>query len=205
MRLIYRPSALDYERKRFRYEADFLRSQRFVSEWIASHIVGTDSEMPVIEWVRSLEADEPTYRKLFLTVQGLLPDDSGEAWKDVEQALAENLRVGLELELTNPRLARRSCEECKRLWFSETTGLVILRNGGEPLERFGPTMCETAEGCAKGTPDNPKSLNKTNRWAWAHFRSCDAIGVFPDDSIVKRNAAIIRRVIKAVERRSVKK
>ncbi len=201
MRLIYRPSALEPERKRFRYEADFLRSPRFTSEWIASHIEGTDSELPVLDWVRSMESDDAVYRRLFLTVQGLLPDDSGEAWKDVEKSLAENLRTGLELELTNPRLARRSCEECKKLWYSEQTGLVILRNNGEPVERFGPTLCETAEGCAKGTPDNQKSLSKTNRWAWSHFRHCDAIGVFPDDSIVKRNAVIIRQVIKAVEAR----
>ena len=198
LRIIYRPAALEHERRRFRYDADFLRSARVVSEWIAGHIVGSDSEMGNLELVRSLEGDAMTYRQLFLTVQGMLPDDSGEAWKDVEASLAENLRNGVELELLNLLLARRSCEDCQRDWYDEKTGLVILRNTGEPMARFGPTPCQV-DGCLKGTPENQKSLSKQNKWCWRHFRDCEAVAQFPDDSLVKRNALIIRRVMKSVE------
>ena len=204
LRVIYRP-ALQDERRRFRYDAAFLDSPRFCHQWILKHLVFSN---PAKDWLTYLEwmwgRREDAYQKLFLTIQGLLPDDSGIAWKDLERPWADNLREGLELELTNPRLARRSCDECKKWWYSEQTGLVLLNGDGAKLERFGPTLCQTT-GCAKGTPDQQKCLNKANKWAWRHFRDCDAVGQFPDDPIVRRNAAMIRQVMNTVANRKAVK
>jgi hypothetical protein len=47
-------------------------------------------------------------------------------------------------------------------------------------------------GCPKGTPENPLSLSDVNSEAYRHYRECRATGNFPDDPIVRRNAALIR-------------
>ncbi len=56
-------------------------------------------------------------------------------------------------------------------------------------------------GCPKGTPENPRGLSTANQAAWRFDRECRAAGVFPDDPIVRRNAAIIRQVEEEFERR----
>jgi hypothetical protein len=56
-------------------------------------------------------------------------------------------------------------------------------------------------GCPKGTPENPRGLNVANEAAWRFDRECRATGLFPDDPLVRRNAAIIRQVEEAFERR----
>ncbi len=56
-------------------------------------------------------------------------------------------------------------------------------------------------GCPKGTPENSRELSPTNAAAWRFDHECHAIGEFPDDPLVRRNAAIIRQVESAVERR----
>lgn len=200
---IYRP-ALQEERERLLYDMDFLgdgAAGAMGSKFLESHIVATDWPSRPAAMQRERE---DLYRALFLTVLGLREDDSGEVWKDVERSYQENLIAGVELERTNPRLAKRSCEECQKLWFSVKTGLVILDNFNQPMERAGPTPCETELGCPKGTPDKQKSLNLANRWAFSHFRDCDSIGQFPDDPIVARNARLIRQVIKSVDAKRAK-
>jgi len=56
-------------------------------------------------------------------------------------------------------------------------------------------------GCPKGTPENPLALSAANLAAWRHYRECRATGRFPDDPLVRRNAAIICEVEEAIERR----
>lgn len=92
--------------------------------------------------------------------------------------------------------------------FDEETGLIQKRGdqyekredytppgGGCPC----PPMCRTKEGCPKGTPENPRSLNEANERAYEHYRECKAIGEFPKDSIVIRNAVIISEVLEEIE------
>jgi hypothetical protein len=43
-------------------------------------------------------------------------------------------------------------------------------------------------------PAEAVELSDRNWLAWQHYRECRAIGRFPDDPIVRRNAAIIRDV-----------
>lgn len=57
-----------------------------------------------------------------------------------------------------------------------------------------PPPCRTNQGCPKGTPENSKELSNKNRLAYDHYLQCKAIGKFPDDAIVYRNAGIIRRI-----------
>ena len=57
-------------------------------------------------------------------------------------------------------------------------------------------------GCPKGTPEHPRTLLPENELAYEHYRECRAVGEFPDDAVVRRNAAIIRKVEDEVEIRA---
>lgn len=195
----YRP-ALAGERVHLRHVCGGLGDEsatEFMCRWLASRVEAWDYSVRVDGYaLESLYcSDEESFGQLAKAVQGLVKDGSGEVWRDIEVEYRDNLYDGVLLELTNPRLARRDCVACKRDWYNEETGLPILGADSLPILRDGPTLCETS-GCAKGTPEKQKSLNKANRWAWRHFQDCEAIGVFPDDPIVKRNAATIRRALR---------
>jgi hypothetical protein len=74
--------------------------------------------------------------------------------------------------------------------------LRILDNGPE----FLAACRDKNRGCQKGTPEEPKSLTAENELCYRHYRECKAVGQFPDDSVVRRNAAVIRDVLDRVER-----
>ena len=85
--------------------------------------------------------------------------------------------------------------------YDQTTGEVVI-HGGRPLPRPSGTCapCRLREnGCPKGTPERQKSLTERNWKAWFHYQECRAVGVFPDDAIVRRNAATIRAATDAAE------
>jgi hypothetical protein len=48
--------------------------------------------------------------------------------------------------------------------------------------------------CRKGSPEHPRTLSEANQRCYEHYRECRAVGRFPDDPIVRRNAAIIREI-----------
>ena len=112
---------------------------------------------------------------------------------------------GVRLVLTAPRVAFRNCEHCQMYVYDENTGrpfqnppssgrLILRPRGSDPPCRI------PGVGCAKGTPENQKGLSEANRSAWRYDRECRATGIFPDDPIVRRNAAIIRHAEDAFER-----
>ena len=107
----------------------------------------------------------------------------------------------MSLILLHPEVAFRSCEECQRFVFDEKTGKRCLWRG-EPLLRPDdkPPPCRTVQGCAKGTPEEPRELNERNQQTYRHYRECKAVGQFPVDAIVRQNAAIINAVEEAVRR-----
>ena len=72
-------------------------------------------------------------------------------------------------------------------------------NGTFPPCHYGPKECP------KGSPEAGKALSELNQWAYAHYLECRAIGSFPDDGIVRENAAIIRGVEDAVAKIEQKK
>lgn len=63
-----------------------------------------------------------------------------------------------------------------------------------------PPPCRTNQGCPKGTPENSKELSSKNRQAYEHYLQCKAVGKFPEDAIVYRNAGIIRQIEDRMDR-----
>lgn len=57
-------------------------------------------------------------------------------------------------------------------------------------------------GCPKGTPENQRTLWPENELCYEHYRECRAVGRFPNDSVVRRNAAIIMEVEDTIEKRN---
>jgi hypothetical protein len=56
------------------------------------------------------------------------------------------------------------------------------------------TLCQTPDGCAKGTPEAQRTLNPQNQQVWEHYLECKATGHWPEppDAIVEEHAGIIR-------------
>lgn len=107
----------------------------------------------------------------------------------------------------HPVIAARSCEDCQKFLYADVPGkppatepstrggVVLLRpSGSKPPCRYKGTPCP------KGTPENPKTLTPENRIVLEHYRQCAATGHFPDDPIVKHNAALIRQVLDRIDR-----
>jgi len=125
---------------------------------------------------------------------------------DDEGSSAKKLIEGVRLILAAPRVAFRNCEHCQMYVYDERSGRpwqnppgsgrLILR----PPEALPPCRLPGI-GCAKGTPDNPTELSVANQAAWRFDRECRATGNYPDDPIVRRNAALIRQVEEEFERR----
>lgn len=80
--------------------------------------------------------------------------------------------------------------------FNEETGNIDLGRDLQPEERIfaTPPMCQTTDGCPKGTPENPRSLTDANECCYQHYLECKAVGEFPDEPVVRRNAAAIREI-----------
>lgn len=77
---------------------------------------------------------------------------------------------------------------------------------GEPLLRQpqNPPPCRPMRGrkfrgCPKGTPEAQRSLSRKNLQAYWHYQQCSAVGCFPDDEIVRQNAAIIKMAERQVD------
>lgn len=43
-----------------------------------------------------------------------------------------------------------------------------------------------------GSPDNRRALSPRNVQCYEHYMECAAVGQFPDDAVVRRNAGLIR-------------
>lgn len=83
-----------------------------------------------------------------------------------------------------------------------TRAAEISGTDGEYRERdaSSPPECRTPKGCPKGTPEKSKALSSSNQLAYQHYLECKATGQWPDDAIVRRNAAVIREVEDYAER-----
>jgi len=209
VRMIYRPllAANAGDRKRWRWEISWLdeeTSQRAIDEFHNKQIVswGLDGVYP--NGMRFIRERHPgAYGHVLNLLYGTVVDASGDVWREVEGPWAKNLREGVILDLTAPEIARRSCADCQKFWYLSSGEVQIRNSTGEKELRpeFALPSCRTEFGCPKGTPENQRSLNTANGWAWRHFKLCDASGVFPCDAIVQSNARIIRSAIKEVEAR----
>ncbi len=108
-----------------------------------------------------------------------------------------------------PEFFGRTCADCKR-WLYRPDGTKMVRgrpqDGGKPIPRpeGQPTPCHE---CPKVPDDAPEKSSQyalepseRSKAAYLHYLECVAVGRFPDDPIVRRNAAIIRRVEQMWER-----
>lgn len=102
----------------------------------------------------------------------------------------------MQLILLHPKVAFRKCEHCLVYSYDEETGAVDLGRDDKPRKRLPllPAPCRDERGCVKGTPEKPRTLSEKNQLAWQHYCECRAVGQFPDDPWVKKNARIIRDV-----------
>lgn len=109
----------------------------------------------------------------------------------------------MRLLIENPAITFRDCEQCQIFHYNEETGKPYERRDGQPAKRHWgcPPPCRTQVGCPKGTPENSKALSPKNLQAYEHYRECKAVGQFPEDSIIRRNAAIIAMFEKLEERK----
>jgi hypothetical protein len=86
--------------------------------------------------------------------------------------------------------------------YDEETGKRKEDRNGNPIPRVKGTFApcrypdpKQPEGrCPKGTPETSLALTERNRKAWEHYLECKAVGRFPDDPIVRRNAGLIRQI-----------
>lgn len=104
------------------------------------------------------------------------------------------------LILLHPNLYFRDCQHCLKYIYDEDTG-ELQKFHGEPAERVLPAPCcnpKHPKGCPKGTADKPKVLSSRNMKAYRHWKECKAVGQFPDDDIVRKNAALIQEIVDSV-------
>ena len=107
--------------------------------------------------------------------------------------------MGVRLILVHPKIARLSCQDCIR--YLTVDGEIIRKPAlvGLPMVRppGSPTPCYKCPKIPVGTPPIPANaveISPKNRLAWLFDCECRAVGKWPDDPIVRRNAAIIRQV-----------
>lgn len=189
-RFAFRPT-LSNERREVSLMLRVFKSEDLVNHVIRKHLVWESS--PYESWT---DAEQDF---LFYVIMGKEPPQFGHV---PTQADVQNLYDGVILELTQPQFAKRDCSDCKKWWYDDDTGKVVMK-GGKPLLRPADSvlLCQTEAGCPKGTPENSKALSPRNRMAWNHFRDCAAVGQFPDDPIVRRNARVIRSAMAVAAKR----
>lgn len=113
----------------------------------------------------------------------------------------------MRLLLLHPDVAARSCGDCVR-WLHNDSGTKfgkVTTRGGKPVERPRGTkppcrICPKIPEGADPTPENAVELKGADRQAYIHYRECRAVNAFPDDPLVRRDAAVFRAVEDAAER-----
>jgi hypothetical protein len=112
----------------------------------------------------------------------------------------------------HPVVACRSCVACRAYQHGDnipvgetqwTFGAVQKDAQGNPRPRprGSKPPCEmNKKACPKGHWSRPIELSETNWQALTYHDECEAVGAWPDDAIVRRNAAIIVSVRKSFQR-----
>lgn len=92
-----------------------------------------------------------------------------------------------------PEVAAVDCSVCQRFQYDEKwrpvmqAGLHVQRPSGTKPPCGYPHI-----GCPKGTPEQSRALTPENMQAYRFHKECEAVQQWPDDAIVRRNAAVIR-------------
>lgn len=111
----------------------------------------------------------------------------------------------------HPNVAARSCSDCVAWMYDDRGGqfgkLITRRDGSKIPRGKGATPCRFCPKIPAGAeprPENAIEMDEQGHQTVAFYRECRAVGEFPGDAIVRRNAAIIRDVedlVEKVERR----
>ncbi len=105
------------------------------------------------------------------------------------------------LYFSHPNHFALSCTDCVK--YMQKDGILTRRPPriGQLVLRVPGTVTPCVK-CPKIPDDSPaktrewaQEMSERNRMAFVHYRECAAVGVWPDDPIVRRNAAIIRGAI----------
>lgn len=90
-----------------------------------------------------------------------------------------------------------TCEDCRRwVYDPKDNWRRTEKPKGNPLARIKgtPTPCGTCPKSEGGKPTPVADLSERNWQAYQHYQECRAVGEFPRDAIVRRNAAVIRQI-----------
>lgn len=111
--------------------------------------------------------------------------------------------------LLHPKIAARPCSSCRQYLYRDggngTWGeLVTIRPSGRPAPRPKGTRppCDVCPKIAPGDgprPENGHDLSDKNLQAYLFHMECRAVGQWPNDPIVRRNAALIEAALKVAD------
>jgi hypothetical protein len=171
--------------------ANDVDANRLSAEFVAAKLVDwdlrdADGTRAVITAGKLMSLHPPLLLDLFRKVVGEVANDD-----------LTNLVEGVRLELTAPHIAARDCGHCEQFVYDEATGLPT------PHRRSPGTFAPCRYGinqCPKGTPEVSRALSDKNRSAYRHYQTCQALGRFPHDAVVERNAALIHAAEQNAER-----
>lgn len=114
----------------------------------------------------------------------------------------------MRLKFLHPEIAARSCVDCKQFMYDDTPqrmGLPVIRGGVHQPRGNTPTPCRwcpkipASVPANQATADKAVELSERNWLALIHYLKCRAVGRFPADPWVERNAMIIREEMDAAE------
>ena len=114
----------------------------------------------------------------------------------------------MRLVLLHPEVAARDCRDCVAYLYHDRGPTEFgprVERGGKPVPRPKGTR-PPCHWCPKVPPDAPPTpasacdLSDANLRAWEHHRECAAVGAFPADAIVRRNAALIAEAERQADR-----
>lgn len=96
------------------------------------------------------------------------------------------------LQRQYPALVLLPCQVCTEFVIDDGWKVTKRRrpSGTFPPCRYAAKGAKDME-CPKGSPEDSKALTEQNQLAYKFHRECRATGHWPDDAIVRRNAAII--------------
>jgi len=104
---------------------------------------------------------------------------------------------GVELLKLHPSVMSIDCKLCQLYHYDLKTGKPQTTANGQRIPRPKGTFAPCKYGqdrCPKISPEEGQSLWSRNVRAYDHYLMCRATCSFPDDEIVRRNAATIRLV-----------
>ena len=116
---------------------------------------------------------------------------------------------GVSLSILHPEIVSMDCGLCEKFRTDDNWNFTKGRDGKRELrlvncgDDFKAPCRNPKKGCPKGTPDNPRTLSSDNELCYEHFKECRAVNQFPDDPIVRRNAAIISEAERLAEKQRI--